>query len=102
MTETEIESELQSLRSQLATLQEEHAKTRYGWLYWLRMTGFLLLVFGIAIFFGVLKAHADIDANPVAISFIVMAIFLLVIGAWLAVCSLRPMAEKIMRNAPRW
>ena len=102
MTEAEVESELQNLKAQLAALQEEHAKTRYGWLFWLRNTGFLLLVFGIAVFFGVLKSHGDIESNPVAITFVVMAIFMFILGAWLAAFSLRPMAEMLMKNAPRW
>ena len=47
MTEAEVEKELQNLQFQLVLLQEEHAKTRSSWLYLLRVTGFLLLAFGI-------------------------------------------------------
>lgn len=101
MTEAEVESELESLKSQLAALQEEHAKTRYGWLFWLRNTGFMLLVFGISIFFGVLKSRGDIESNPIAITFSVMALFMFILGAWLAICSLRPFAERMMKVAPR-
>jgi hypothetical protein len=45
MTEEEIKRELQNLNEELALLQQEHAKTRNGWLYSLRNTGFLLAVF---------------------------------------------------------
>jgi hypothetical protein len=102
MTEAEIESELQTLKSQLAALQEEHAKTRFGWLYWLRNTGFLLMVLGLAIFAGVLQVHGKIESNPVAMTLGVMAIFLFLMGVWVAMWSLRPLAERIMKVAPRW
>lgn len=102
MTEADIENEFRSLKAQLAALQEEHAKTRFGWLYWMRNTGFLLLVFGISVFFGVLQSHTRIESNPVAMTLGVMAIFMLVLGLWLAAWSLRPLAERIMKVAPRW
>jgi hypothetical protein len=102
MTEAEIENELQTLKAQLALLQEEHAKTRFGWLYWLRNTGFLLMVLGIAVFLGVLQVHGKIESNPVAMTLGVMAIFLFLMGAWVAMWSLRPLAERIMKVAPRW
>lgn len=102
MTEAEIENELQDLKAQLANLREEHAKTRYGWLFWMRNTGFLLLVFGISVFFGVLQSHAKIESNPVGVALVLMAIFMFVLGLWLAAWSLRPLAERMMKVAPRW
>ena len=102
MTEAEVENELQSLKAQLAALQEEHAKTRFGWLWWMRNTGFLLLVLGISIFFGVLQVHGKIESNPVAMTLGLMATFMFLLGAWLAACSLRPLAERILKTAPRW
>jgi len=102
MTEAEIENELQSLKAQLAALQEEHAKTRFGWLWWMRNTGFLLLVLGISVFFGVLQVHGKIESNPVAMTLGLIAIFMFLFGVWLAAWSLRPLAERIMKTAPRW
>jgi hypothetical protein len=102
MTEAEIESELQNLQFQLVLLQEEHAKTRFGWLYFLRNTGFLLLVLGISMFFGVLQVHGKIESNPVAQMFVMMAIFQILFGVWLAAWSTRPLAERLMKVAFRW
>jgi len=102
MTEAELESELENLKAQLMLLQEEHAKTRFGWLYLLRNTGFLLLVLGISMFFGVLQAHGKIESNPVGQMFIMMAIFQLLFGAWLAAWSTRWLAERMMKVALRW
>jgi amino acid transporter len=101
MTEAEVENELEYLKAQLAALREEHAKTRAGWLYWLRNTGFLLLVFGITFFFGVLQSHAKIESSPIGQTIVLMAILMLLFGAWLAACSLKPLAERIMKVAPR-
>jgi len=102
MTEAEIESELQGLKAQVALLQEEHAKTRFGWLYWLRNTGFLLMVLGISMFAGVLQVRGKIESNPVAMTLGLMAIFMFLIGVWVAIWSLRPLAERLMKVAPRW
>jgi len=102
MTEAEVETELESLKTQLAALKEEHAKTRYGWLYWMRNTGFLLLVFGITFLFGILQSHAKIESSPIGQSIVLMAILLLLFGTWVAMWSLRPLAERIMKVAPRW
>jgi hypothetical protein len=105
MTEGEIEQELQAIKEQLARLQEEHAKTRNGWLYWLRNTGLLLMLFGAAVFAGVLKSHAKIDSSPVGISLTVIALFMFVLGLWLLAWSCWPKAERIMRVAgtrSRW
>ena len=38
----ETDREIQQLKQQLALLQQESARTRTGWLNWMRMTGFLL------------------------------------------------------------
>jgi Na+/melibiose symporter-like transporter len=96
MTE-EIERELQDLREQLLLLQVENVKTRNGWLNWMRNTGFLLLVFGITIFSGILQSHHSPESNPIVATFGVMAIFMLVLGAWTALWSLRPLAERLMK-----
>lgn len=101
MTEEEIKRELQNLNEQLALLQQEHAKTRNGWLYSLRNTGFLLAVFGVALLLGVWESHAKLNSNPVAITFAVMAIFMLALGLWLWFWSLRPVAERMMRVTSR-
>jgi hypothetical protein len=102
MTEAEIESELQNLHFQLVLLQEEHAKTRFGWLYFLRNTGFLLMVLGISMFIGVLQVHGKIESNPVAMTLGLMGTFMFLIGVWVAIWSLRPLAERLMKVAPRW
>ena len=101
MTEAEIENELQSLKAQLALLQEEHAKTRSGWRYWLRITGFLLTVYGIAVLAGVLMSHAPVSSNPVAISLTLMSLFMFAFGLWLLAWSTRLLAERLMKVAPR-
>ena len=93
--------ELQNLNEQLALLQQEHAKTRNGWLYSLRDTGFLLAVFGVALLLGVGESQAKLNSNPVAITFAVMAIFMLALGLWLWFWSLRPVAERMMRVTSR-
>jgi len=106
MTEAEIKNELQNLQFQLVLLQEEHAKTRFGWLYWMRNTGFLLLVLGISMFFGIWKAalnpHVNIETNPLVASLGLIGIFLFGFGLWLVAFSLRPLAERLMKTAPRW
>ena len=102
MTEAEVENELEYLKAQLATLKEEHAKTRFGWLYFLRNTGFLLLVFGIVFFCGVLQSHAKIESSPIGQTFVLMAIFMLIFGAWFSAWSLKPLAERMMKVALRW
>jgi hypothetical protein len=102
MTEVEIENELQNLKAQLALLQEEHAKTRYGWRYWLRITGFLLTVYGVAVLAGVLMSHAAVSSNPVAISLTLMSLFMFAFGLWLLAWSTRLLAERLMKVAPRW
>jgi hypothetical protein len=101
MTEEEIKRELRNLKEQLALLQKEHAKTRNGWLYSLRNTGFLLTVFGVALLLGVWESQAKLNSNPVAITFAVMAIFMLALGLWLWFWSLQPLAERMMRVASR-
>jgi hypothetical protein len=102
MTEAKVENELEYLKAQLAALKEEHAKTRFGWLYWLRNTGVLLLVLGIAFFFGVLQSQAKIESSPIGQTIVLMAILMLIFGAWLAAFSLRPLADRMMKVAPRW
>jgi hypothetical protein len=102
MTEAEVDDELEYLKAQLAALKEEHAKTRAGWLCWLRNTGYLLLVYGIASFFGILQSHAKIESSPIGQTIVLMAIFMLIFGVWLAACSLKPLAERMMKVAPRW
>ncbi|HJZ19719.1 MAG TPA: hypothetical protein VJ226_02110 [Bradyrhizobium sp.] len=102
MTEAEVENELEYLRAQLAALKEEHAKTRFGWLYFLRNTGFLLLVYGITSFCGILQSHAKIESSPIAQTIVLMAIFMLIFGAWFAGWSLKPAAERMMKVALRW
>jgi hypothetical protein len=93
----ETDHELQDLKQQLSLLQREHARTRNGWLNWIRATGQLLLVFGAALLFGVLISHGNPASNPVAATFGVMAIFMLLLGLWSLVWSLQPMAEKLMK-----
>lgn len=93
--------ELQNLNEQLALLQQEHAKTRNGWLYSLRDTGFLLAVFGVALLLGVGESQAKLNSNPVAITFAVMAIFTLALGLWLWFWSLRPVAENDEGHFPQ-
>lgn len=97
----EIEHELQNLKEQLALLQTEHAKTRAGWLYLTRNTGILLAGLGIAMFVGVLKSHAQIDSNPVTIALTMMSLLMLAFGLWLLVFSIRRVAERLMKVAPR-
>jgi Na+/melibiose symporter-like transporter len=92
----EVDRELQDLKQKLSLLQREHARTRNGWLNWIRSTGQLLLTFGAALILGVLTSHRNLT-NPVAATFGVMAIFMLVLGLWSFVWSLRPMAEKLMK-----
>jgi len=101
VTELEIENELQTLRMQLATLQDEHIKTRKGWLRSMRSTGGLLGVFAIAIFLGVLQSHGSAQSNPVAISFLVIGLFMLAVALWLFVTSTQWVAEKLMQAAVR-
>jgi Na+/melibiose symporter-like transporter len=101
MTEAEVENELQNLKAQLALLQEEHAKTRNGWLWWLRNTGFMLTVFSVAVFAGVLMSHVEVSSNPIAISLIMMSLFMLAFGLWLMAWSIRRLWERMMWVAPR-
>jgi hypothetical protein len=103
MTVEEIERELQNLKEQLALLQTEHAKTRSGWLYWMRNTGFLLCVWGAAFLLGVWQTHPERlpVPNPIQITIAIMAIVLLAFGAWFWLFSLRPMAERLMKAASR-
>jgi hypothetical protein len=101
MTEAKIETELQTLKAQLAALQEEHAKTRHGWRYWLRITGFLLTAYSIAVFAGVLMSHAAVSSNPIAVSLTLTSLFMLAFGLWLLAWSNRWMAERLMKVAPR-
>jgi hypothetical protein len=93
----ETDRELQDLKQQLSLLQREHARTKNGWLNWIRSTGQLHLIFGTALLFGVLTSHGNPASNPVAATLGVMAIFMLVLGLWSIVWSLRPMAEKLMK-----
>lgn len=99
MTQEEMERELHGLQEQLALLQKEHAKTRNGWLYGMRNTGFLLSVFGVAFLLGVWESHPVANPNPIVTTFVIMAVLMLVLGAWLWLWSLRPMAERMMRAA---
>jgi hypothetical protein len=59
------------------------------------------VVFGLSVFLGVLASRGDHSSNPVAITFTVMAIFMLVLGLWSMSWSLRTMAERMMRVASR-
>jgi hypothetical protein len=102
MTQAEVENELENLKMQIVLLQEEHAQTRFGWLWWLRNTGFLLLVLGIAFFFGILKSPGKIESSPIGFTLVMMATFMLIFGAWFVAFSLRPLAERLMKTAPRW
>jgi hypothetical protein len=97
MTEQEMERELHDLKERLALLQKEHTKTRKGWLYLQRHTGFLLSVLGASVLIGVWGSHPE--HNPVAATLGIMSIFMLVMGAWLWFWSLRPAAERLMRVA---
>jgi hypothetical protein len=97
MTEQEMERKLLDLEEQLTLLQKEHAKTRNGWLYLQRHTGSFLSVLGVAFLLGVWESHPE--HNPVAATLGIMAIIMLVLGAWLWFWSLRPAAERLMRVA---
>ena len=101
MTDAEVETELHSLKTQLALLQEEHAKTRGGWLRCMQATGLFLIAIGFATFIGVLRSHGNIESNPVAMSIGIMSIFMAAPGLLLLAFSTRWLAEKIMRAAVR-
>ena len=101
MTEREIENELQTLRTQLASLQDEHAKTRRGWLHWMRSTGWLLGVYTVAIFLGLMRSHASIESNPVAIALLLIGLFMFPVALWLLGWSTQWGANKLMRTAAR-
>lgn len=94
----ETDREIQQLKQQLALLQQESARTRTGWLNWMRMTGFLLVVYAASVFTGVLSAHSKVESNPVAIALVISAIFMAACGGWCLLWSNRGMAEKLMKN----
>jgi hypothetical protein len=48
---------------------------------------------------GVLKMHGKIETNPVAISFVITALFMAACGGWCLLWSFRWMAEKLMKAA---
>jgi succinate dehydrogenase hydrophobic anchor subunit len=91
--------EIQELKQQVALLQQESARTRTGWLTWMRMTGVLLLIYAAAVLAGVLCARSKIESNPVAITFTVSAIFMAACGGWCLLWSVCKMAEKLMKTA---
>jgi hypothetical protein len=101
MTEAEVENELEDLKAQLAALKEEHAKTRFGWLHSMRNIGLSLLGFCGASFFSVLTSHEKIG-NPAELTKIYVAIAMLAFGVMLVSYGSRTIAEKIMKEAPRW
>jgi protein-S-isoprenylcysteine O-methyltransferase Ste14 len=95
----ESERELQELKQQVALLQRENARTRTGWLNWMRATGLLLSVYAGSILLGVLKMQGKVETNPVAISFVITALFMAACGGWCLLWSFRWMAEKLMKAA---
>jgi protein-S-isoprenylcysteine O-methyltransferase Ste14 len=95
----QADRELQELKQQLALLQQAHAATRNGWLKWLRATAVLLLVYAGAIFLGILQSKGNPATNPVAISFVITALFMAACGLWCLLWSFRWMAEKLMKPA---
>jgi hypothetical protein len=101
MTEADVENELQNLKAQIALLEKEHAKTRGGWLRCMQAIGLFLIAIGLAAFIGVLRSHASIESNPVAMSIGLMSIFMIAPGLLLLAFSTRWLAEKIMKAAVR-
>jgi Na+/melibiose symporter-like transporter len=90
----ELRDEMQELKRQLARLQLEHAKTRNGWINWMRATGLLLVMFGASFLVGVLSSKHP--STAIGTTFAIMAVVMLVLGAWSLAWSLRPIAERMM------
>lgn len=90
---------MQELKRAVALLQRENARTRTGWLNWMRATGLLLSIYASSILLVVLKMHGKIETNPVAISFVITALFMAACGGWCLLWSFRWMAERLMKAA---
>ena len=59
----ESERELQELKQQVALVQRENARTRTGWLNWMRATGLLPSVYAGSILLGVLGMHGRVETS---------------------------------------
>jgi len=91
--------ELQAIKQQLALLRQENAATRTGWMKWLRATGLLLLGYAGAISYGVLKAHGNVESNPIVSVFVFGALFMGCFGLWCFAWSFRLLADRLMKTA---
>jgi protein-S-isoprenylcysteine O-methyltransferase Ste14 len=88
----ETDRRLHKLEAELALLRNENAKTREGWLFLMRNTGFLLLALSTVFLLG---AHAS--SNALKSMFEILGTLMLVLGLWSLAWSWRPVAEKLVK-----
>jgi hypothetical protein len=90
----ETDHRLQKLEAELALLRNEHTRTREGWLYLLRNTGFLFLALSAVFLLG---AHGS--SNALKSMFEILGMLMLALGLWSVGWSFTPVAEMAMTAA---
>ena len=88
----EADRRLQKLEAELALLRDENTRTREGWLYLMRNTGFLLLAPSTVFLLG---AHGS--SNALRSMFEILGTLMLVLGLWSVARIWRPGSEKLVK-----
>jgi hypothetical protein len=90
----EADRRLQKLEAELALLRNEQARTRAGWLYLMRNTGFLFMALSAVLLFG---AHGS--SNALKSMFEILGTLMLALGLWSVGWSFTPVAGMAMTAA---